>query len=108
MHSMNTIEQSQIPAELMAELQKAADNAAKGIRDPEEAKKACEEMDRIREQIRARHGILDIGVPAIRELRDPHEVRSAQSASAFNWLVPRVGLQHEGSSLPERFSQWHP
>jgi hypothetical protein len=54
----------------MAELQQAAENAAKGISDPEEAKKACEEMDQIREQIRARHGILDIGVPAIRELRD--------------------------------------
>ena len=27
-------------------------------------------MDRIREEIRKREGILDIGVPAIRELRD--------------------------------------
>jgi hypothetical protein len=27
-------------------------------------------MDRIREEIFQKHGILDIGVPAIRELRD--------------------------------------
>jgi hypothetical protein len=59
-----------IPAELMAEMQKAADRAAKGIRDPEEAKRARENMDRVREEIRNEHGILDIGVPAIRELRD--------------------------------------
>ena len=59
-----------IPAKILAELQKAAVAAAKGIRDPEKAKKACAEMDRIREEIRKKHGILDIGVPAIRELRD--------------------------------------
>jgi hypothetical protein len=61
---------SAIPAKLMADLQDAAEKAAKGIRDPEEAKKACEEMDRIREEIRAKHGVLDIGVSAIRQLRD--------------------------------------
>jgi len=59
-----------VPSALMAQLQDAADKAAKGIRDPEEAKKACEEIDRIREQIKAKHGVLDIGVQAIRELRD--------------------------------------
>jgi hypothetical protein len=73
-HYMNTASLpnliSAIPANLMADLQDAADKAAKGTRDPEEAKKACEEMDRIREEIRAKHGVLDIGVSAIRELRD--------------------------------------
>ena len=59
-----------IPARLLAELQHAADDAAKGNRDREKAKKACTEMDRIREEIRKKHGILNIGVPAIRELRD--------------------------------------
>ena len=54
----------------MAELQAAADRAAKGIRDPQSMAKACERMDRLREEIRRKHGILDIGVPAIRELRD--------------------------------------
>lgn len=59
-----------IPPNLLAELQDAVDKAAKGIRDPEAAKLACEEMDRISEEIRKKHGILDIGVPAIREIRD--------------------------------------
>jgi len=70
MTHMNTVEKTLIPPKLMADLQQAVEDAVNGVRDPEEAKKACEEMDRIREQIRARHGILDIGVPAIRELRD--------------------------------------
>ncbi len=54
----------------MAELQAAADRAAQGIRDPETMLRACERMDRLREEIRRKYGILDIGVPAIRELRD--------------------------------------
>jgi hypothetical protein len=68
---MKTIEQTTgLPPEVMAELQKAADRAAKGIRDPEIMRKARERMDRLREEIRHKHGVLDIGVPAIRELRD--------------------------------------
>jgi hypothetical protein len=58
-----------IPPVLMAELQLAADNTAQGIRDPEEMRKAFERMDQLREKIRTKHGVLDIGVPAIRELR---------------------------------------
>ena len=59
-----------ISSELMAQMQDAAEKAAKGLRDPEDFEKACEDMDRIREAIRQRHGVLDIGAPAIRELRD--------------------------------------
>jgi len=59
-----------IPAELMAELQVAAERAAKGLRDPEAMRRGCERMDRVSEEIRRRHGILDVGTPAIRELRD--------------------------------------
>ena len=60
-----------IPAEVLADLQDAAQKAATGdVFDCEERRKAREEMDRIREEIRAKHGIVDIGVPAIRELRD--------------------------------------
>src|SRR5436190_11736121 len=68
--TMKTAIKSLIPPEIMAEMQEAADNAAKGIRDPEKARKACEEMDRISQDIYQKHGILDIGVPAIREFRD--------------------------------------
>jgi hypothetical protein len=59
-----------IRPDLMAELQKAADRAAAGVRDLEAMRKASEDMDRIREEIRRQHGVLDIGGPAIRELRD--------------------------------------
>jgi len=59
-----------IPAELMAELQEAAERAAKGIRDREAMRRGCERMDRLGEEIRRRHGILNVGTPAIRELRD--------------------------------------
>jgi hypothetical protein len=59
-----------IPPALMAELQAAADLAASGVRDPEAMRKASADMDRIREEIRQTHGVLDIGGPAIRDLRD--------------------------------------
>lgn len=59
-----------IPPALMAELQAAADLAARGVRDPEAMRKASADMDRIREEIRQEHGVLDIGGPAIRDLRD--------------------------------------
>ena len=39
-------------------------------RDPEAIRLACERMDRMREEIQKRVGIVDIAVPSIRELRD--------------------------------------
>ena len=59
-----------IPSDVMAELQEAADRAAAGIHDPEAMRRSCARMDRMREEIRKKHGVLDIGVPAIRALRD--------------------------------------
>lgn len=67
---MKTKESSLIPPELMAALQEAAENAANGQRDPEEMRRACERMDRLGEEVRRKHGVLDIGISAIRELRD--------------------------------------
>jgi hypothetical protein len=67
---MSTEWKTLIPPELMAEMQEAAERAAAGTRDPERMRQACARMDRIREEIRRQHGILDISVPAIRELRD--------------------------------------
>jgi hypothetical protein len=58
-----------IASEVDVELQEAIRQAVSGIRDPEEMRKACERMDRMREEVYKREGILDIGVPAIRELR---------------------------------------
>jgi hypothetical protein len=59
-----------IPPDLMAQIQAAADRAATGVRDPQAMRQASKDMDRIREDIRRQHGVLDIGGPAIRELRD--------------------------------------
>jgi hypothetical protein len=59
-----------IPPEVMAELQEAVRRAVTGTRDAETMRRACARMDQLREAIRKKHGILDIGVPAIRELRD--------------------------------------
>ena len=59
-----------IPAALMAELQEAAERASAGVRDPEAMQRAAKSMDALREEIRRKHGILDIAVPAIHELRD--------------------------------------
>ncbi len=65
-----TTEPALIPPEIMAELEEAARRAAAGIRDPEAMRRACERMDRMRDEVFRKHGILDIGLPAIRELRD--------------------------------------
>jgi hypothetical protein len=59
-----------IPAEDMAELQKAVDNAVKGIRDPEAMDRAAAEMDQGREEIRRRLGEVNLAVELIREARD--------------------------------------
>lgn len=69
---MSTAESTTVnlSSELLAEFQKAAEDAVKGVRNQEAMAKACQEMDRLREEIRRRHGILNIAVPAIRELRD--------------------------------------
>jgi hypothetical protein len=59
-----------ISPEVMAELEEAAERAARGIRDPEAMKAACERMDRMREETRLEHGTLDVAVELIREGRD--------------------------------------
>jgi hypothetical protein len=69
---MATIENNAgaIPPDLMAELQQAAQRAAKGIRDPEAMRQAAERMDRLREENRKKVGVQDIGVQIVREARD--------------------------------------
>jgi hypothetical protein len=61
---------SAIPAEDMAELQRAVDNAMNGIRNPEAMDRAALEMDQGREEIRQRLGELNLAVELIREARD--------------------------------------
>ena len=66
---MSTESINEYPPDVRAELEEAIRVAMSGVRDPEAMRLACERMDRMREEIRRKHGILDIGVPAIRELR---------------------------------------
>jgi len=54
----------------MAELQRAADLVASGRRDPEIIKKAVERMDRNRESVRRKVGVVNAAVDLIRSVRD--------------------------------------
>jgi rRNA-processing protein FCF1 len=67
---MNTSDDTLIPHSIMAELREAADKAAKGLRDLEAARQACERMDRMREKNRQLFGEQDVGVEIIRAMRD--------------------------------------
>jgi hypothetical protein len=58
------------PRKLFAQLEKALQNAAKGVRDPKIAEKACKDMDRMRRQLRKKVGALEVAVDLIRETRD--------------------------------------
>jgi len=70
MKSVATIDHTLIPQEIMAELREAAEQAAKGRRDPDAALQACERMDRMREKNRLLSGEQDVGVEIVREMRD--------------------------------------
>ena len=59
-----------IPPELLADLEEAAHYAASGVRDPEIMRRACERMDRMREETRKKQGVLNVAVSLIREIRD--------------------------------------
>jgi hypothetical protein len=59
-----------IDTSVMAELQEAADSAAKGIRDPEAMRKALSRMTATREEIRTRLGTIDVAVDLIGSARD--------------------------------------
>ena len=59
-----------IPQELLAEMQARAERAVQGIRDPEDVRRACERMDRMREELRWKVGETDIAVELIRDARN--------------------------------------
>jgi hypothetical protein len=64
------IESESIPPEIMADLDYAIQLLMTGKRDPEFAARIRSESDRITEEIRKRHGVLNIAVDLIRETRD--------------------------------------
>jgi hypothetical protein len=59
-----------ITPELKADMEYAVHLIMSGKKDPEFEKRVHAEADKIRAEIFKKHGLLDIGVPAIRELRD--------------------------------------
>ena len=52
------------------ELNEAIARRMKGVRDPEAARRACERMDRMREEIQKKVGTVEVAVKFVRELRD--------------------------------------
>jgi hypothetical protein len=59
-----------IPAEVLADAQAVADHVASGKPlDPEVVRRVQARAARVRQQILAEHGVQDIGVPILRELR---------------------------------------
>jgi hypothetical protein len=58
-----------VSPELRASFDEAVRRAMARQRDPEVMRKACEHMDRVREEIRRHYGVQEIGVDYIRELR---------------------------------------
>jgi hypothetical protein len=59
-----------IPEEVKAQLWETLKNLARGVRDPDKMKAACERMDQMREANRKRFGEQNIAVALIRETRD--------------------------------------
>jgi hypothetical protein len=58
---------------VLADMKKATELALSGKKDPEFTKRVQDEAKKVRAEILKRNGLLDVGTPAIRELRD--EVR---------------------------------
>lgn len=69
-----TMEQSEperiIPPEVMADLERAIELLTTGQRDPEFERRIHAEAEKITREVLEKQGVLDIGVPAIRALRD--------------------------------------
>ena len=57
--------------EAKQKLAETLDRLVKRTRDPQEMKWAAEQMDRMREEIRQRCGIVNMAVDLIRDARDP-------------------------------------
>jgi hypothetical protein len=70
---MTATESHDIPPEIKAAMEEAVRYAVTGKADPSTLRRIREDADRVREEVFRKHGVLDIGVPAIRELRDSEE-----------------------------------
>lgn len=68
---MSTAATPDTTAEAFEELQATIVRLVQGRRDPEAMRKACERMDRMREELRARIGTVELAVDLIRDARNP-------------------------------------
>jgi hypothetical protein len=60
-----------LPADVLADLEAVAAAVAAGMKiDPEIVRRVRERAEKVRQEVYEAHGLLDIGVPAIRELRE--------------------------------------
>ena len=53
------------------EIELSLEKAMRGVRDPQEMEKAIEDLNRMREELRKRIGIVDIAVELVRDARNP-------------------------------------
>lgn len=68
---MNAAETNAVPVEVLRDAQLIADCVAAGKPIPAEvARRVREDAKRITQAVYEKHGLLDIAVPTIRELRD--------------------------------------
>jgi hypothetical protein len=59
-----------IPLDVLADLERAVEILMTGRRDLEFEARIHAQSEKITQEVLAKHGVLDIGVPAIRALRD--------------------------------------
>ena len=59
-----------VTADLVHELQQTLERASTGVRDPAEMRHAREEMNRLRDELRQKIGIVDVAVDLIRDARN--------------------------------------
>jgi hypothetical protein len=68
---MDAIDNSLIPDDALADLEAVCKLTAAGKQpDPALARRIRERADHARQEVLQQHGVLDLGVPGIRELRD--------------------------------------
>jgi hypothetical protein len=71
---MNRLEsEKMIPPETIADLERAIELVMTGGSDPDFELRIHAQAEKIRQDVFEKHGVLDIGVPAIRALRDGDE-----------------------------------
>ena len=62
--------EASVSHEVWGEVEQSIQTALSNVRDPEAMRTAAERMDHLSERIRRRHGVLDVVVPILREMRN--------------------------------------